>query len=256
MAVDDSVDISCQYQRDTVSGLMCRAANTKGRGTTSDTTPEVCSECDIGRVQRDLGCMNVGGELLLARTFDGIGSTSPDLWCRLRKRETTFDSCRTCSCIESSTASLIVTTGLDIMDEAGFTNAKQALIEARTTLQQMDYDACIRWSAVAIESVCKSILDQRGKPYPQKEQLTDLFKAVRDELGMAATEGDILMVQVVGSITGSVQQLAGVRNNLGDAHGRGLMTPELYFSYAELALNLSATLVTYLVRRKMEVEQK
>jgi hypothetical protein len=200
--------------------------------------------------------MSIGGSIFLAKTFGGISSTAPDLWCQLRKRETSYEICQNCGCVESTHASQTVTASIDILDTAGFSNAKRALVDARTQLQQMDFDGCIRNSAVAIESTCKSILDQRNKPYPAKEQLTDLWKAVKDEIGIGSQMEDNLMIQVVGSITGTIQNLSGVRNELSDAHGKGIFSPELYRSHAELALNLSATLVTYLVRRKMEMEQK
>ena len=248
---DDNVDISCQYQRTTTSGLICRAANTRGNNTNDRPTPEVCASCNIGKVERELGCTHIGGELFIVKASDGTSTTEPDLWCRLRKRETDYQYCKQCSYIESHATTQLVTNTIDILDAAGFSSAKEAIIDARKQLQEMDFDGCIRSSTVALESACKIILDLNGKAYPSEETVTHLWKAAKPELDMTTKE-QVLVLQLLNSLRGVVQNLAGIRNDLADVHGKGLIPPEVFKSYAELALNTSATLITFIVRRSQE----
>jgi len=64
------------------------------------------------------------------------------------------------------------------------------------------------------------------------------------------------MMQLIGSLTGSVSALGGLRNELSDAHGKGEISQEVYESYGELAINISGTLSTFLIRRLAETTIK
>jgi len=115
----------------------------------------------------------------------------------------------------------------------------------------MDWDGCIRSATVALESTLKCILDRLDAQYPARETVTDLWKTTKGKLAVSSKE-DSLLQSVAGSLEGTVMNLAGVRNALSDAHGRGEISPVLCQSYAELALNTAAALVTFIVRRAKE----
>lgn len=254
MALADEVDTSCIYQDSTPSGLVCQIAITGGQYSTCETTPDVCADCCVGKVQRECGCRHIGGKVHLLEYVGGTIGASSSAWCTLLKLEPTLEECHRCVHIESSSAVPVVADCLDLLEAAGFTRARAELVEARTKLQELDFDGCIRVSTVAVESALKMILDSKELTYPPKEQITGLWKAVRGQLHEEEDEvAGERMVQVAGSINGTISALAGARNDLSDAHGRGNICPELRKSYAELCLNLSASLVTYVVRRTREI---
>jgi len=142
-----------------------------------------------------------------------------------------------------------------LFEAMGFSATKKELSKAQELIVK-DPDSCIRASTVSLESTLKTILDKLNEPYPHKEQLTSLWKAVKDKLHLGDEIAKGHLLQVIGSLTGAVMGLAGMRNDLSDAHGKGLISPETYESYAELALYLSATLSLFLVRRFKEHELK
>jgi len=51
------------------------------------------------------------------------------------------------------------------------------------------------------------------------------------------------------SLTGVIGHLGGMRNVLGDAHGKGIVPPDVSESIAELAINTASTISTMIVRR-------
>jgi len=56
------------------------------------------------------------------------------------------------------------------------------------------------------------------------------------------------------SLTGAISHLGGLRNALGDAHGKGVVPPDVPESIAELAINATSTLSTMVVRRFNQVK--
>jgi hypothetical protein len=58
------------------------------------------------------------------------------------------------------------------------------------------------------------------------------------------------------ALSGVVTHLGGLRNTLGDAHGKGIFPPDVSESIAELALNTASTLSTAVIRRFNQIKEK
>jgi HEPN domain-containing protein len=177
------------------------------------------------------------------------------IFCNRRKRETTYEQCKNCTLITSPETERVYKAALTFFESHGFVKSKEFLEDARKELTvNNDPDGCIRASTSSLESTLKVILDRLEKPYPTKQQLTDLWNSIKREMDLGAESSAQQMKQLIGSLTGSVSALAGLRNSLSDAHGKGELSEEAYESYAELAMNLSATSSTFLIRRLIETK--
>jgi hypothetical protein len=256
MSIADEIDISCQYQEETDSGLYCKIAEL-GRGSlTNQANENVCLKCDIGKIYREIKCPNIGGKPKIL----GIGLISGlhlqygggNLWCRKRKRNTAIEACKNCSLIIADTTKAIVEKASGLFDSAGFTDAKEKLNGAYKKINiEQDYDGAIREATVSLESTLTLILEKMGIT-PNDKTVTGLYSEVRTNLKLGDEISAPQLKQVLGSSAGAVSGLGAMRNDLSDAHGKGLITSELYESYAELALNLSATMSTFVIRRYKE----
>jgi hypothetical protein len=84
---------------------------------------------------------------------------------------------------------------------------------------------------------------------PNKRQVTDLWKSVRDILQFDQLDPSGSVTNLLNTLSGAVNHLGGMRNALGDAHGRGAVAPEVSEAVAELSLNTASTLATTVIRR-------
>lgn len=115
-----------------------------------------------------------------------------------------------------------------------------------------DPDLAIGTAKEFVESVAKAILDARLIGYDPKIELYDLVRAVtaelrltpkgiRDEVKAAET-----VRRLLGNLAQVVQALAELRNAYGTGHGKGLGVSPLQPRHAQLAVNASITLCTFL----------
>lgn len=76
-----------------------------------------------------------------------------------------------------------------------------------------------------VESVCRSIIVELGIPMPAKRDIQNLFRTVRDHLGLDPKRefrgdiGDDVRL-ILGGLSGCVQGIGSLRTHGGDAHGR------------------------------------
>ncbi len=94
--------------------------------------------------------------------------------------------------------------------------------------------------------ICHEKLD---RPLPTKKQVTDLWKSTRDILDFNSLDLSGTTPALLNALTGTMSHLGGLRNALADAHGRGVVPPDVPESIAELAINAASTLSTMIVRR-------
>lgn len=262
MSIRDDANIECPYQRVGMGSLVCRAAEiTKGKDATNEVSEEVCYRCEAGKIFREIGCDQFSPKTWILQ-HAGMGAKDiihfevERIFCNRRKRETTYEYCKECTLVTSPATERIYKSALDYFESEGFSQTSKFLKSARKELTtNNDPDACIRASSSSLESTLKMILDKLEKPYPSKQQLTDLWAAVKKEIDLGDEQSIQQMKQMIGSLSGSVSALAGMRNSLSDAHGKGMISQEAYESYAELAMNISATLSTFLIRRLGEASK-
>ncbi|WP_447901263.1 abortive infection family protein [Stenotrophomonas sepilia] len=111
-----------------------------------------------------------------------------------------------------------------------------------------DPEGAITSARTLIESVCKHILDESGTEYDDAAELPKLYKATAEALNLAPSQHtEAVFKQVLGGCTSVVEGLGSLRNRLSDAHGKGKVASKPAPRHAELAVNLSGALATFLI---------
>lgn len=115
-----------------------------------------------------------------------------------------------------------------------------------------DPDVAIGSAKELVESVCKTILQERGIPYSKNADVLELNKAtlkalhlVPDDIPEFAKGADIIkrMLSNLGSVT---QGLAELRGLYGTGHGKHGKTKSVHPRHARLAVGASSTLASFL----------
>jgi len=253
MEIPDDVNIDCLYQKLSYGSMVCVAVD-KSNSATNVVNEKACYNCVAGRIFRELGCKYISPKNVITQHLGQDNQVlTISLFCLLRKRTTTYEHCCSCNLVNSEFTTGQLRRVLGLFEAAGFKASFDFLIEARDELKKGNPDGCIRASISSLESTLKIVLDKLSKPYPTKEQLTELWKAVKIELTLGKETVVIHLEQTIGSLTGAISGIAGIRNDLSDAHGKGLISPEVYESYAELSMNISGSISTFLIRRLKEI---
>lgn len=251
MTISNSVNIDCMYQRQAPGKLICRAADTSGD--TNETDEEICKQCEAGKIYRELGCEHISPQLVIYKSMTGKSWNIKNMRCTLRKRKTSYQYCLTCPYIGSQFTQPVIEEAQDFFERLGFSNAKRDLSTAKRKLAEGDNKGAITSAVAATESVFKSILDLLDAERPSKESIVPLWKAIRGKIRLGQDEEIIEEIkQVVGSVTRALSGLGSIRNDLSDAHGNGLVDKTVFNSYAELAVNLSAIISLFVIRRFQE----
>lgn len=111
-----------------------------------------------------------------------------------------------------------------------------------------------------IETVCKTILEERGKPVDGAPDIPALTKAVLKELKLVpegvpdSRRGADTIKAVLRSLGSIGNDLAQLRGLYGTGHGKTAKTQSLKPRHARLAVGAAATLVTFLFETHREVE--
>jgi len=116
-----------------------------------------------------------------------------------------------------------------------------------------DPDLAVGTAKEFIETVAKSILDERDVDYDQEDaSVTALVRAVAEELDLVPDRisdkqpAARSVKRVLGSLAGTAQGLAEIRNTLGTGHGKKATTSPLRSRHAQLAVGAAITLGTFL----------
>lgn len=133
---------------------------------------------------------------------------------------------------------------LSAVDALHVQSAWTKALERRAT----DPEGAITSARTLIESVCKHILDKSGTDYDDGADLPKLYKATAEVLNLAPSQHtEPVFKQVLGGCTSVVEGLGSLRNRLSDAHGKGKIGSRPAPRHAELAVNLSGALATFLL---------
>jgi hypothetical protein len=137
-------------------------------------------------------------------------------------------------------------------------NSEHVLGYWKTAIERKEKDpeGAITLSRTLMESVLKHILEERGVSYKANADLHEIYKAVTNELNLSPEQHDItLFKQILGGCSSIVSGLGNLRNNHGDAHGKGKVT---YYKpssrHAELAVNLSGSMCLFLIQTFQHVD--
>lgn len=103
-----------------------------------------------------------------------------------------------------------------------------------------------------VESVCKTILQQRNIDFQEDADIGHLMKSVRNALGLVpeaipnAAKGSEVIRRLLSNMGNITQGLAELRNLYGTGHGRGGAAKGMAPRHARLAVGAAATLATFL----------
>lgn len=249
-------NIDCHLQQVGMGTLICRAARQTGDKTTNEVNPTICFNCSAGRIFREVGCDAV---LPKIRIYPYIGGASFDvetLFCKIRKRETTLDFCRTCGLVTAETTRRIVSTARGLFEAQGFYSAYKDIEKARESIRDGNFENAVTRSIACLESVMRICHEKLGQSLPAKKQVSDLWKSTRNILHFDELDTSGATLNLMNALSGVVTHLGALRNALGDAHGKGMFSPDVSENIAELAINTASTISTAIIRRFNQIKEE
>jgi len=242
-------NIDCHLQQIGMGTLICRAAKLSGAHSTNEVNPTVCFNCSSGKIYRNIGCNAVLPKIHISPYIGGVSFNVSSLFCKIRKRETTLEFCKTCGLVTAETTRQVVSIVRGLFEAQGFYSAYKDLEKARESIRDGDPEGAITSSIACLESAMTICHDKMNKSLPAKRQVTDLWKSTRIILKFDDLDPTGATLTLVNALSGLVVQLGGLRNALGDAHGKGILSPEVSECIAELAINTASTVATIIIRR-------
>jgi len=130
--------------------------------------------------------------------------------------------------------------------------AWQKALDRRNT----DPEGAITAARSLVETVCKFILDDEGVSYADDIDLPKLWGMVSEILNLAPNQHqEGVFKAILGNCQSVVNNLAAIRNRVGDAHGQGRRPVRPKPRHAELAVNLAGTMAAFLVTTWKERNQ-
>ena len=104
-----------------------------------------------------------------------------------------------------------------------------------------------------LEDVIKHILDGLHQDYSRGDDLPKLYDKVAEHLNIAPKQhSEETVKSMFGSITNLVNGIGTLRNQEGDAHGRGADDPPPPRELADFAVNTAGILATFLIKTYQE----
>ncbi len=251
----------CHLQQVGMGSLICKAAKQTGENTTNEVNPSICFNCEAGKIYREVGCDAVLPKVrIYGVKSDGGKSDSHinlmNLLCKIRKRDTTLNYCKTCSLPVSETTRKIITTARSLFETHGFFSAYKDIEKARKAFIDGNFENAVTRSISCLESTMRICHDELGEPLPNKKQISDLWKSARSILKFDKIDQTGATEKLLNSLSGVVLRLGALRNVLSDAHGKGKNPPEVSGNIAEIAINVSSSLSTAIIRRYNQIKEK
>jgi Abortive infection C-terminus len=95
---------------------------------------------------------------------------------------------------------------------------------------------------------CKHVLDELHAPYPDDADPGKLWALCADHLNLSPSQhSEVVFKSILGNCQSIVNNLAAIRNKVGDAHGQGKRAVKAKPRHAELAVNLARSMAAFLV---------
>lgn len=114
--------------------------------------------------------------------------------------------------------------------------------------RESDPDGAITAARTLVESVCKTILDDRAITYARKDDLPALYRAVAGVLKLAPSEHtETQFKAILGGCQTVVNNLGSIRNQASDSHGQGRKAYKPASRHAALAVNLAGGMALFLI---------
>jgi hypothetical protein len=116
-----------------------------------------------------------------------------------------------------------------------------------------DPDGALTSARTLLETVCIHILENKTGDYPKDGDLQKLYKATAKVLRLSPEQQTEQMFKaVLSGCTAVANGLAGLRNEFGDSHGKGVHDPQVLSRHARLAVNAAGTVALFLVESYLE----
>lgn len=112
-----------------------------------------------------------------------------------------------------------------------------------------DPEGAVTMAKTLLESVCKHVIEQsEGIEYGKSDDLPALYRKASHALNLAPDQHvEEIFKKILGGCTNVVLGLGELRNRMGDAHGQGQRPIKPLPRHAELAVNLSGTMSSFLI---------
>lgn len=117
-------------------------------------------------------------------------------------------------------------------------------------LQNINTDphASITASSSIIEAVLKHYIERHSLTMPSKMNIGPLWQTVRQNLSLNAdTQLSDDQKKILTGITSIIDGVGAFRSHIGSAHGRGVTPPQISGCEARLAVNVSHSVVTFIM---------
>jgi hypothetical protein len=112
-----------------------------------------------------------------------------------------------------------------------------------------DPEGAVTIARTLLESVCKHIIDSAKTPYDEGADLPKLYSLASNQLNLSPSQHtEQIFKQILSGCTSVVVGLGALRNKHSDAHGKGVLGTKPSPRHAELAVNLSGAMATFLLQ--------
>lgn len=116
-----------------------------------------------------------------------------------------------------------------------------------------DPEDAVTAACSAVESVCRSVLIELGLDLPAKQDITGLYKAVRNPLGLSPQRSDLPgqiaddVRKVLSGLSTMIEGIGALRTHAGDAHGRERGFARIDARIARLAIHSASTATLFII---------
>jgi hypothetical protein len=118
---------------------------------------------------------------------------------------------------------------------------------------ESDPASAITAACSTVESVCKCILDEMNKPYPNKKDIKGLTKEVAEHLQLSPGRRDLPaeweqdIRTILSGLYNVIGGIGSLRTHAGDAHGRGKKDVKVDARIARLAVHAASTVSLFYI---------
>jgi len=120
-----------------------------------------------------------------------------------------------------------------------------------------DPEGAITAARSLVEATCKYILEELGETYTDQDDLPRLYKKTASAMHLSPGQyNEQIFKQILSGCSSVIEGFAALRNNFGDAHGKGKASIAPSSRHADLAVNLAGTISTFLIATYEERHKK
>jgi len=147
----------------------------------------------------------------------------------------------------------LVSKEVDNLGAASLERAWAKALQRRIT----DPEGAITTARTMLESTCKTLLDDLGVAYKERDDLPALYRRLSASLGLApSAHTEDQFKAILGACHTVVQELGSLRNRVSDSHGPGRKSYRPAARHAALAVNLAGSMALFLIQTHEAQQQK